>query len=70
MKKWFNNIKSKLAALTSAQTDDAAHFETAAMVYDGDIYAVLLRDRVARRQSRADMRGLDHRHADSWPFSR
>ena len=49
MKKWLNNIKSRMSALTSAKTDDAGWQETAAMVYVGDIYAVLLRDRAARR---------------------
>lgn len=70
MKKWLHNIKSRMAALTSAKTDDAAWQETAAMVYVGDIYAVLLRDRVARRLAQADSRSLDYRRDDSWPFIR
>lgn len=71
MNKWFNNITSRMAALTSAKTDDAAWQETAAMVYVGDIYAVLLRDRVARRLAQTDNHSLDHHRRDaSWPFIR
>lgn len=70
MKKWLNKIKSGMTALTSAKTDDAAWQETAAMVYVGDIYAVLLRDRVARRLAQTDSRGSDYRRDASWPFIR
>ncbi len=70
MKKWLKNIRSKVSALTSAKTDDAGWQETAAMVYVGDIYAVLLRDRVARRLAQADSRRLDYRRDASWPFIR
>ncbi|GAB4509701.1 MAG: hypothetical protein Tsb0026_10380 [Sulfuricaulis sp.] len=70
MKKWFNNMKSRLAALTSAKTDDAAWQETAAMVYVGDIYAVLLRDRAARRLVQIDHHRPDSRRDASWPFIR
>lgn len=69
MKQWINSLRSKLASLTSAKTDEAAWQETAAMVYVGDIYAVLLRDRVARRQARVDYPAPDRRDA-SWPFIR
>ena len=54
----------------SAKTDDAAWQETAAMVYVGDIYAVLLRDRAARRMAQAGNRSLDYRRDASWPFIR
>jgi hypothetical protein len=68
MKKWLNRIGSKITALTSAETDDAAWQETAAMVYVGDIYAVLLRDRAARRSMPAAAH--DQRRDASWPFIR
>ncbi len=68
MKKWLNRIGSKITALTSAKTDDAAWQETAAMVYVGDIYAVLLRDRAARRS--VPIAGHDQRRDASWPFIR
>lgn len=70
MKKWLNNIRSRISALTSTKIDDSRWQETAAMVYDGDIYAVLLRDRAARRLSQASDRSLDHRRDASWPFIR
>lgn len=70
MKKWLNNMKSRMAALTSAKADDAAWRETAAMVYVGDIYAVLLRDRAARRLAQSDSRSPDYRRDASWPFIR
>jgi hypothetical protein len=70
MKKWLHNIKSRIASLTSSRTEAAAWQETAAMVYDGDIYAVLLRDRAARRLTQsADLRP-DYRRDASWPFIR
>ncbi len=68
MKKWLNRISSKISALTSAKTDDAGWQETAAMVYVGDIYAVLLRDRAARRA--APVVAHDQRRDASWPFIR
>ncbi|MCR4345656.1 MAG: hypothetical protein NUV55_00400 [Sulfuricaulis sp.] len=40
------------------------------MVYDGDIYAVLLRDRAARRLAQSDNRSLDYQRDASWPFIR
>ena len=40
------------------------------MVYIGDIYAVLLRDRAARRLAQADNRSMDYRRDASWPFIR
>lgn len=70
MKKWLNNIRSRVSALTSSKTDDAGWQETVAMVYVGDIYAVLLRDRAARRLAQADNRSLDYRRDASWPFIR
>jgi hypothetical protein len=70
MKKWLHNIKSRIALLTSARTDEAAWQETAAMVYVGDIYAVLLRDRAARRLTQSDSHRPDYRRDASWPFIR
>lgn len=70
MKKWLNNIRSRISALTSAKLNDGRWQETAAMVYDGDVYAVLLRDRAARRSAQADNRSLDCRRDASWPFIR
>jgi hypothetical protein len=40
------------------------------MVYDGDIYAVLLRDRAARRLTQTADRRPDYRRDASWPFIR
>jgi hypothetical protein len=70
MKKWLHNIKSRIASLTSNRTEAAAWQETAAMVYDGDIYAVLLRDRAARRLTQSADHRPDHRRDASWPFIR
>jgi hypothetical protein len=70
MKKWLHNIKSRIASLTSARTDETAWQETAAMVYDGDIYAVLLRDRAARRLTPSANHQTDYRRDASWPFIR
>lgn len=70
MKKWLNNIRSRVSALTSAKTNDAGWQETAAMVYVGDIYAVLLRDRAERRLAQVGNRHMDDRRGDSWPFIR
>ncbi|MDH5511583.1 MAG: hypothetical protein OEY27_00060 [Gammaproteobacteria bacterium] len=44
--------------------------ETAAMVYVGDIYAVLLRDRLARRQAQSRDHGSNYRRDAGWPFIR
>jgi hypothetical protein len=70
MKKWLHNIKSRIASLTSDRTEAAAWQETAAMVYDGDIYAVLLRDRAARRLTPSTDHRPDYRRDASWPFIR
>jgi hypothetical protein len=56
--------------LTSNRTEAAAWQETTAMVYDGDIYAVLLRDRAARRLTQSADHRPDHRRDASWPFIR
>jgi hypothetical protein len=40
------------------------------MVYDGDIYAVLLRDRAARRLAQSANHRQDSRRDASWPFIR
>ena len=68
--KWLKALKRKITALKSAQTDDAGRWETAAMVYGGDIYAVLVRDRAVRHLTRVDNRLGDHRHDAGWPFIR
>jgi len=68
--KWLKALKRKITALKSAQTDDAGRWETAAMVYGGDIYAVLVRNRAVRHITRADSRRVDHRHDAGWPFIR
>ena len=68
--KWVKALKRKITALKSAQTDDAGQWETAAMVYGGDIYAVLVRDRAVRHLTRVDNRWADHRHDAGWPFIR
>jgi hypothetical protein len=70
MKKWLHNVKSWIASLTSNRTEAAAWQETAAMVYDGDIYAVLLRDRAARRLTQSADHRPDYRRDASWPFIR
>ena len=68
--KWVKALKRKITALKSAQTDDAGRWETAAMVYGGDIYAVLVRDRAVRHLTRVDSRWVDHRRDAGWPFIR
>ena len=68
--KWVKALKRKITALKSAQTDDAGRWETAAMVYGGDIYAVLVRDRALRHLTRVDNRWADHRHDAERPFIR
>ncbi len=68
--KWLKALKRKITALKSAQTDDAGRWETAAMVYGGDIYAVLVRDRAVRHLTRVDSRWSDYRHDAGWPFIR
>lgn len=70
MKKWLHNIKSRIAWLARTGTNEAAWQETAAMVYDGDIYAVLLRDRAARRLTPLAESRADYRRDASWPFIR
>ena len=68
--KWLKALKRKITALKSAQTDDAGRWETAAMVYSGDIYAVLVRQRAARQLARVDSRQRDYRRDAGWPFIR
>src|SRR3990170_8727300 len=68
--KWLKALKRKITALKSAQTDDAGRWETAAMVYGGDIYAVLVRDRAVRHLTRVDSRWVDYRRDAGWPFIR
>ena len=68
--KWLKALKRKITALKSAQTDDAGRWETAAMVYGGDIYAVLVRDRAVRQLVRVDSGRVDYRRDAGWPFIR
>ena len=68
--KLLKTLKSKISVLLSAKADDAGRQETAAMVYGGDIYAVLLRDRAVRQLARSESRRLDHRRDAGWPFIR
>ena len=63
-------LKTKIWASKSAQTDDAWRQETAAMVYGGDIYAVLLQDRFVRQRALANVRRAAVRHDTTWPFIR
>ena len=70
MRKWIKNIRTRLSALTSVKTEDAEWQETTAMVYVGDIYAVLLRNRAARLVAQADNHRLDYRRDAGWPFIR
>ncbi|BAV33376.1 hypothetical protein SCL_1061 [Sulfuricaulis limicola] len=70
MKKWLRNIKSRVAWLTHTGTNEAGWQETAAMVYDGDIYAVLLHDRAARRLTPSIPQRQDYRRDACWPFIR
>ena len=55
--------------LKPEQSDDTAHRELTAMVYGGDIYAVLVRDRAVRRMTRTDYPSKYRRDA-GWPFIR
>ena len=68
--KWLKALTRKITASKSAQTDDAGRWETAAMVYGGDIYAVLVRDRAVRHLTRVDSRWVDYRRDAGWPFIR
>ena len=68
--KWLKALKRKITALKSAQTDDAGRWETAAMVYGGDIYAVLVRQRAVRQLARIDSSQRDYRRDAGWPFIR
>lgn len=68
--KLFELLKTRITASKSAQTDDAWRQETAAMVYGGDIYAVLLYDRFVRQQALARVRRTQSRPDNVWPFIR
>lgn len=63
-------ILMKMSAHASIQTEDRAREETAAMVYVGDIYAVLLHNRAARLLSQEESRQLARRRDAGWPFIR
>lgn len=71
MRKLIEIIASRISAMAfsdKAQIEDGR--ETAAMVYVGDIYAVLLRNRAARLLSQEESRRLACRREDGWPFIR
>jgi len=40
------------------------------MVYGGDIYAVLVRDRAVRQLALTERRRAHHRRDEGWPFIR
>jgi len=63
-------LRTKIWASKSVQTDDAWRRETAAMVYGGDIYAVLLQDRFVRQRALANVRRAAVRRDTTWPFIR
>ncbi len=68
--KWLQALKRKITALKPAQTGDADRWETAAMVYGGDIYAAMVRHRAVRQLARVDGRQPDYRRDAGWPFIR
>jgi len=68
--KFLNSLRARLSSFRSAKSDDTTRQETLAMVYGGDIYAVLVRDRVARQLASSERRRADHRHDAGWPFIR
>jgi hypothetical protein len=68
--KWLKILKARLTSAGSAPADDVSRWETAAMVYEGDIYAVLVRDRAVRRQAQTDSRRSHYRRDSGWPFIR
>jgi hypothetical protein len=68
--KLFELLKTKITASKSAQTDDAWRQETAAMVYGGDIYAVLLHDRFVRQLAFARVRRTPSHTDNVWPLIR
>jgi hypothetical protein len=68
--KLLKKLKSKISVWMSARTDDSGQQETAAMVYGGDIYAVLLRDRAVRQLARSERQRIDSRRDAGWPFIR
>lgn len=63
-------LKAIMTSPRSAKTDDTGRGETAAMVYGGDVYVVLLRDRAIRQLALAESRRVDHRRDAGWPFIR
>ena len=70
MRNWFKSVKARLSTPSSVREEDVSWQETAAMVYVGDIYAVLLRDRLARRQAQSRDHGSNYRRDAGWPFIR
>ncbi len=68
--KFLRILKEMMTWPRSAKTDDTGGGEIAAMIYGGDVYVVLLRDRVARQLALAESRRVDHRRDAGWPFIR
>ena len=70
MMKILNYLKARLSSFRSANRENSNRQETLAMVYVGDIYAVLVRDRAVRQLALTERRRMDHRHEAGWPFIR
>ena len=68
--KFLNYLKARMSSFKSANRENSNRQETLAMVYVGDIYAVLVRDRAARQLALTERRRVDHRHDAGWPFIR
>jgi len=68
--KFLNSLRARISSFRSAKSDDTSRQETLAMVYGGDIYTVLVRDRAARQQASTERHRADRRHDAGWPFIR
>jgi hypothetical protein len=68
--KFIDSVKAIISSFRSVKGDNTGRQETLAMVYGGDIYAVLVRDRAARQLAMTQRRRGDHRRDASWPFIR
>jgi len=67
--KRFAWLKAALSLFKPTKKGNSNLQETLAMVYGGDIYTVLVRDRAARRLARTESH-RDHRRDPAWPFIR
>ena len=67
--KLFISLKAVLSLFKPRKRENSNLQETLAMVYGGDIYTVLVRDRAARRLARTGSH-RDHRRDPAWPFIR